>query len=179
MLYFQVFTWRTTTDIDEFIIPFLDTVIDSEQLIVRTTTNATAKAESTNKLTQLNAAKKGWQSLLSRNEGLYESAQEGDLEHVTHLVAEALLQDSKYKDNVKFINGTNAPDANPLREISAIRCAHCVCVEQHLLALISYKCVASVGLEPRYRTQTHPSTQPRSWILGPQPPCMEPVSCST
>jgi hypothetical protein len=123
MLYFQVFTWRTTTDIDEFIIPFLDTVIDSEQLIVSTTTNATAKADSTNKLKQLNAAKKGWQSLLSRNEGLYESAQEGDLEHVTHLVAEALLQDSKHKDNVKFINGTNAPNAGELREISALRSA--------------------------------------------------------
>ncbi len=118
----QVFTWRSTVDIEEFIIPFLDATIEDEKAIVATSTNATAVTESQAKLIQLGAAKTGWQSLLTRNDALYESASKGKLDHVTGLVAEALLKDKNGADNVEFINGSSAPDANALREISAIRC---------------------------------------------------------
>ena len=70
---------------------------------------------------QLEEARKGWQSVIDRNNKLYVDARDGKLETVTQLVADALLQDGKGNDNVKYINGTNAPNADALRAISAIR----------------------------------------------------------
>ncbi len=82
----------------------------------------TAKNESLDKVAQLTSSIKGWQSVLDRNSQLMVNASTGQLANysVTHLVADALLQDDKGIDNVKFINGTKAPDANKLRSISAI-----------------------------------------------------------
>jgi hypothetical protein len=94
-----------------------------EQDIVDTSTNATAVAESRTKVLQLQEARKGWQSVIDRNDKLYEDARAGKLKAVTQLVADALLQNDKGTDNVKYINGTNAPNADALRAISAIRCA--------------------------------------------------------
>jgi hypothetical protein len=99
--------------------------MEIEQAIVDdvSSTNQTAKAESSTKISQLEEAKKGWQGLLDRNWKLYQDARGGKLANkaVTHLVANALLQNDKGVDNVKYINGTQAPNADKLREISAIR----------------------------------------------------------
>ncbi len=112
-------------DVGTIIIPFLDGVMELEQAVVddETNTNQTAKDESTKKIAQLQEAKDGWQGLLDRNWKLYQDARAGKMaKHaVTHLVAEALLQDENGVDNVKYINGTQAPNADKLREISAIR----------------------------------------------------------
>ncbi len=109
-------------DVESVIIPFLDDMIAKEQETVSTSKNTTEVAVSRNKTAQLTQAKNGWQGLLDRNAKLYQDAREGKLNKtaVTHLVADALLQDEK-GDNVKYINGTQAPNADPLREISAIR----------------------------------------------------------
>jgi hypothetical protein len=110
-------------DVETIIIPFLDGVMTVEQEIVDTTLNDTAAAESARKLVQLQEAKNGWQSLLDRNWKLYQDARAGKMAKnaVTHLVAESLLQDDKGVDNVKYINGSQAPNADALRAISAIR----------------------------------------------------------
>ncbi len=121
----QVFAWRSVKDVRGVIIPFLNDVIKIEQAIVDdvSNTNQTAKDESRVKIIQLNEARKGWQGLLDRNSLLYEDARAGKLaaNAVTHLVAEALLQDGNNIDSVKYINGTQAPNADALRAISAIR----------------------------------------------------------
>jgi hypothetical protein len=78
-------------------------------------------AESRTKIVQLEEARKGWQSVVDRNDKLYVDAHAGRLKGVTQLVADALLQNDKGTDNVKYINGTNAPNADALRAISAIR----------------------------------------------------------
>jgi hypothetical protein len=78
-------------------------------------------AESRTKIVQLEEARKGWQSVVDRNDKLYVDARAGRLKGVTQLVADALLQNDKGTDNVKYINGTNAPNADALRAISAIR----------------------------------------------------------
>ena len=108
---------------EDVIIPFLETVILSEEDLKKSnTSNASVVADSTKKLVKLNEAKDGWQSMLDKNSELYADARAGKLKTaVTHLVADALLQDDKGVDNVKFINGSKAPDANALRAISAIR----------------------------------------------------------
>ncbi len=92
-----------------------------EQDIVDTSTNATAVAESRAKVLQLQEALKGWQGIIDRNDKLHLDAGAGKLKAVTQLVADTLLQDDKGQDNVKFINGSKAPDANALRTVSAIR----------------------------------------------------------
>ncbi len=124
---FKVFSWRSVEDVQTVIIPFLEGVMAIEQAIVDdvSNTNQTAKTESRTKITQLAEAKKGWQGLLDRNWKLYQDARSGKLAKnaVTHLVADALLQDSNGVDNVKYINGTQAPNADALRAISAIRFA--------------------------------------------------------
>jgi hypothetical protein len=104
------------------VLPFLSNILAIEQAIINTSSNATAVAESQNKQTQLVASISGWQSVLDRNSQLMTNASTGKLQNyeVTHLVADALLQDEKGVDNVKYINGTKAPDANKLRSISAI-----------------------------------------------------------
>ena len=88
-----------------------------------TSTNVTAVADSQAKIVKLTEAKKGWQGLLDNNWKLYQDARAGKLAKnaVTKLVANALLQDESGSDNVKLINGTKAPNAEKLREISAIR----------------------------------------------------------
>jgi hypothetical protein len=121
-----VFSWRSVEDVQTIIIPFLDGVMEIEQAIVDdvSNTNQTAKDESSKKVVQLTEAKNGWQSLLDRNWKLYQDARAGKLKTgVTHLVAEALLQDNNGVDNVKYINGSLAPNADALRAISAIRLA--------------------------------------------------------
>jgi hypothetical protein len=120
-----VFAWRSVEDVQTIIIPFLDGVMAIEQAIVddASNTNQTAKDESAKKITQLTDAKSGWQGMLDRNWKLYQEARAGKLAKnaVTHLVADALLQDDKGVDNVKFINGSKAPNADALRAVSAIR----------------------------------------------------------
>ena len=121
----QVFSWRSVEDVQTIIIPFLEGVMAIEQAIVDdlSNPNQTARAESRTKAAQLTEAKKGWQGLLDRNWKLYQDARAGKMAKnaVTHLVANALLQDDNSVDNVKYINGTKAPNADKLREISAIR----------------------------------------------------------
>ncbi len=116
-----MFSWRSYDDILFLVLPFIENVIAVEQDIIDTSTNASAVAESRTKIVQLEEARKGWQSVLDRDDKLYEDARAGKLTRVTQLVANALLQDGKGNDNVKFINGTNAPNADALRAISAIR----------------------------------------------------------
>ncbi len=81
------------------------------------------KEDATSKAAKLHEAKAGWQGLLDRNTKLYDDAKSGKLndELVTHLVADALLQSDGGVDNVKYIDGDDAPNAEPLRNISAIR----------------------------------------------------------
>jgi hypothetical protein len=121
----QIFSWRSVEDVQTIIIPFLEGVMEIEQAIVDdlSNPNQTARAESRTKVAQLTEAKKGWQGLLDRNWKLYQDARAGKMAKnaVTHLVADALLQDDNSVDNVKYINGTKAPNADKLREISAIR----------------------------------------------------------
>ncbi len=117
----QVFSWRSYDDILYVVLPFITSVQAVEQKIVDTSTNATAVAESKAKVLQLEEARKGWQSILDRDDKLYVDARAGKLKAVTQLVANALLQNDQGQDNVKFINGTKAPDANALRTVSAIR----------------------------------------------------------
>ncbi len=107
-------------DILFVIIPFLDSTIAVEQDIVDTSTNSSAVADSKIKIPQLQEAKKGWESILARNEQIRAQARQGRLKRVTQLVADALLTDSAGNDNVKYINGNKAPSADPLRAISAI-----------------------------------------------------------
>ena len=121
-----MFSWRSYDDILYVVLPFFENVIAVEQAIVNTSTNATAVAESRTKVVQLEEARKGWQSILDRDDKLYVDAKAGKLEVVTELVANALLQDDQGQDNVKFINDTNAPDANALRSVSAIRSQHVI-----------------------------------------------------
>ncbi len=102
-------------------IPYFTSVIAVEQNIIDSSTNTSAVAESKTKVAQLQEARQGWQSILDRNDKLYVDARAGKLKAVTQLVANALLQNDKGQDNVKFINGTDAPNADPLREVSAIR----------------------------------------------------------
>ncbi len=116
-----MFSWRSCDDILYVVLPFISSVKDVEQAIVDSSTNATAVAESRAKVLQLEEARKGWQSIIDRNDKLYADARAGKLKAVTQLVANALLQDDKGNDNVKYINGTNASDANALRTVSAIR----------------------------------------------------------
>jgi hypothetical protein len=121
----QIFSWRSVEDVQTIIIPFLEGVMEIEQAIVDdlSNPNQTARAESSTKVAQLTEAKKGWQGLLDRNWKLYQDARAGKMAKnaVTHLVADALLQDDNSVDNIKYINGTKAPNADKLREISAIR----------------------------------------------------------
>jgi hypothetical protein len=116
-----VFSWRSCDDILYVVLPFFENVIAVEQDIVDTSTNATAVAESRAKVVQLEEALKGWQGIIDRNDKLYLDAGAGKLKAVTQLVANALLQDDNGIDRVKFINGTDAPNADPLRAVSAIR----------------------------------------------------------
>ncbi len=116
-----MFSWRSYDDILYVVLPFITSVKAIEQDIVDTSTNATAVAESRAKVIQLEEARKGWLSILDRDDQLYVDARAGKLKSVTQLVADALLQDRQGIDNVKYINGTNAPDANALRTVSAIR----------------------------------------------------------
>ncbi len=126
----QIFSWRSVEDVQTIIIPFLEGVMEIEQAIVDdlSNPNQTARAESSTKVSRLQEAKKGWQSMLDNNWKLYEDARAGKLNKtvVTHLVANALLQDDNGVDNVKYINGTKAPNADKLREISAIRYLLCL-----------------------------------------------------
>jgi hypothetical protein len=112
-------------DVQTIIIPFLEGVMEIEQAIVDDTssTNQTAKSESKTKIAQLTEAKNGWQGLLDRNWKLYQDARAGKMAKnaVTHLVANQLLQDDNGVDNVKYINGDKAPNADKLRQVSAIR----------------------------------------------------------
>jgi hypothetical protein len=126
----QVFSWRSYDDILYVVLPFINSVMAVEQRIIDTNTNATAVAESRTKVVQLEEARKGWQSVLDRDDKLYVDAKAGKLEAVTQLVANALLQNDQGQDNVKFINGTNAPDANALRSVSAIRSARDLLIDQ-------------------------------------------------
>jgi hypothetical protein len=118
-------------DVQTIIIPFLEGVMAIEQAIVDdvSNTNQTAKTESRTKITQLAEAKKGWQGLLDRNWKLYQDARAGKMTKnaVTKLVADALLQDDNGVDNATYINGTKAPNADKLREISAIRYSLLLC----------------------------------------------------
>ncbi len=109
-------------DIENVVLPFLDSTLQYEENIVKANTNQTAVADSKNKIPQIVGAIKGWQSLIDRNTQLSNQARTGKLDkhRVTHLVADTLLKDSSGNDNVKFINGSAAPDANYLRNISAI-----------------------------------------------------------
>jgi len=118
-----VFSWRSVEDVQTIIIPFLEMAIEQAVVDDASNTNQTAKAESATKIAQLQEAKKGWQGLLDRNWKLYQDARNGKLAKsaVTHLVADALLQDGNGVDNVKYINGTKASNADQLRAISAIR----------------------------------------------------------
>ena len=104
------------------ILPFLASVLAVEQDIIDTSSNVTAVSESKNKKVELIDSMNGWQSLLDRNAQLMLNASTGKLKgyEVTHLVAEALLQDINGTDSVLYINGSSAPDANKLRSISAI-----------------------------------------------------------
>ncbi len=102
-------------------IPFISSLKDIEQDIVDTSNNATAVAESKAKVVQLELSRKGWQGVIDRNDKLYADARAGKLVQVTQLVADALLQDDDGADNVKFINGSKASNADALRSISAIR----------------------------------------------------------
>ncbi len=113
------------------IIPFLDSTIAVEQDIVDTSTNSSAVADSKIKIPQLREAKKGWESILARNEQIRTQARQGRLKRVTQLVANALLTDSAGNDNVKYINGEKAPNADALRAISAIG---------YLLLLLLFQC---------------------------------------
>ena len=126
----QVFSWRSVEDVQTIIIPFLEGIMAIEQAIVDdlSNPNQTARAESSTKVAQLTEAKKGWQGLLDRNWKLYQDARAGKMAKnaVTHLVADALLQDDNSVDNIKYINGTKAPNADKLREISAIRYLLCL-----------------------------------------------------
>jgi hypothetical protein len=103
------------------VLPFITSLKTIEQATVDANTNATAVADSKAKVLQLEEARKGWQGILDRDDQLYLDARDKKLKAVTKLVADALLQDENDKDNVKYINGTDAPDANALRDISAIR----------------------------------------------------------
>ncbi len=135
----QIFSWRSVEDVQTIILPFLEGVMEIEQAIVDdlSNPNQTARAESSTKVAQLTEAKKGWQGLLDRNWKLYQDARAGKLKTgVTRLVANALLQDDNGVDNVKYINGTKAPNADKLREISAIR----------YILQISYLCSARITL---------------------------------
>ncbi len=103
------------------ILPFLDSTLQYEEYIVKAnTSNQTAVDDSKSKIPQIESAIKGWQSLINRNAELMSQAKAGTLNRLTHLVADALLKDSSGNDNVKFINGSAAPNANYLRNISAI-----------------------------------------------------------
>jgi hypothetical protein len=138
-------------DVQTVIIPFIDGVVEIEQAIVATSTNQTAKDESSKKIVQLTEAKNGWQSLLDRNLKLYQDARAGKLKTgVTHLVAEALLQDDNGVDNVKYINGSQAPNADALRAVSAIRFEGVML----FIIVISLLCqlVALVAKGPRLHT---------------------------
>ncbi len=117
----QVLSWRSLDDIVNLVIPVFNSLKDVEQDIVDTSKNATAVAESKAKVVQLEESLKGWQSVVDRNDKLYADARAGKLKRVTQLVADALLQDKMGNDNVTFINGTKAPNADALRSISAIR----------------------------------------------------------
>ncbi len=61
--------------------------------------------------------------MLDRNWKLHQDARSGKLANnkVTNLVANALLQDSDGIDNVKYMNGTQAANADKLRETFANR----------------------------------------------------------
>jgi hypothetical protein len=118
----QVFSWRSYDDVLYVVLPFITSVKAIEQDIVDTSTNATAVAESRAKVIQLEEARKGWQSILDRDDQLYVDARAGKLKSVTQLVADALLQDQQGIDNVKLMNGTVSPSGAPLlRTVSAIR----------------------------------------------------------
>lgn len=126
LLLLQVFSWRSYDDIVYVVLPFIESVKAVEQAIVDTSSNSSAVTESRAKVLQLEEARKGWQSVVDRNDKLYVDARAGRLTRVTQLVANALLQDGNGNDNVKFINGTKAPNADALRSISAIRYAYVV-----------------------------------------------------
>ncbi len=117
-----MFSWRSYDDVLYVVLPFITSVKAIEQDIVDTSTNATAVAESRAKVIQLEEARKGWQSILDRDDQLYVDARAGKLKSVTQLVADALLQDQQGIDNVKLMNGTVSPSGAPLlRTVSAIR----------------------------------------------------------
>ncbi len=124
----QVFSWRSLDDILFVIIPFIDSTMAVEQDIIDTSSNTTAVADSRTKLAQLLESKNGWQKIVDRNDELFVQAKAGKLVSVTHLVANALLQDSNGVDNVKFINGSKSPNADKLREISAIKFVYIIII---------------------------------------------------
>jgi hypothetical protein len=144
ILSFQVFSWRTYDDIINVVIPFITSVKDVEQDIIDTSTNTTAVAESRTKVAQLEEARKGWQSVVDRNDKLYVDARAGKLTRVTQLVANALLQDATGNDNVKYINGTQAPNADALRAISALRFVHLCNFKPFFIYFSALNCILLV-----------------------------------
>ncbi len=127
-----------------------------------------------NKILQLQGAIRGWQGLLDRNWKLYEDARAGKLTNnaVTRLVADALLQDDNGVDNVKYINGAKAPNADKLREISAIRFNSSSHVS--FLNRLIYRCSfggvgATIAFTDNFETETVDATsqtEVKSWELG-------------
>lgn len=109
-------------DISNVILPFLNTLKIYEQGIIDKPPNNTAKSASLTKQAQIITSIQGWQSILNRNEALLKSAKDQTLKTaVTHLIADALLRDPVGKNNVKYINGSNAEsDSNRLKAISAL-----------------------------------------------------------
>jgi hypothetical protein len=123
--FFKAFAWRSVEDVQAVIIPFLKESVNKEKAIINdaSNTNITAKDLSARALAKLVEAIEGWQKVLDRNSKMYEKARAGELaaNALTGVVAEGLLTDANGKDNVKNIDGSLAPNADALREISAIR----------------------------------------------------------
>jgi hypothetical protein len=79
-----------------------------------------AVQDASERITTLSRALTGWQTVLQRVDDLYASAETSSIiKPITNLVPQALLTDKAGNDNVRFINGSQSPNANALREINA------------------------------------------------------------
>jgi hypothetical protein len=118
-----VFAWKSAYDIREVVIPTLKELIEEQEANMKTAmANGKTKtvADVTERWTMLTRALSGWESALERVDELYETAETSSvIKPVTNLVPESFIADKSGKDSARYIDGSEAPNSNELREISA------------------------------------------------------------
>ena len=120
----QVFAWKSAYDIREVVIPTLSELLEEQyRLYAQYVAARKTKflADVSKRIERLSGAIAGWNSVLDRVQDLYDTAETSKtILPIKNLVSEQLLVGDDGKDQVSYINGSRAANANVIRDISGI-----------------------------------------------------------